>query len=98
MLTFPALHIPIAKRKIGRLSTIGDVEMTSKALCEVSLDDKYTATAGAILLTGTQALVRLPLDQRRADRRAGLSTAGYISGYRGSPIGGYDSALWRAEK
>ncbi|MEA3152146.1 MAG: indolepyruvate ferredoxin oxidoreductase, partial [Gammaproteobacteria bacterium] len=70
--------------------------MTTNELRVVSLDDKYTATQGAILLTGTQALVRLPLDQRRHDRQAGLNTAGYISGYRGSPIGGYDSALWRA--
>jgi indolepyruvate ferredoxin oxidoreductase len=83
---------------MARLRIIGDVDkMTTKALRAVSLDDKYTATTGAILLTGTQALVRLPLDQRRADRRAGLNTAGYISGYRGSPIGGYDSALWRAQ-
>ena len=66
-------------------------------LPHVSLDDKYTATGGTILLTGTQALVRLPMDQRRRDRQAGLDTGGYISGYRGSPIGGYDSALWRAK-
>jgi indolepyruvate ferredoxin oxidoreductase len=70
--------------------------MATMGLRDVSLDDKYTATQGAILLTGTQALVRLPMDQRRRDRNAGLNTAGYISGYRGSPIGGYDSALWRA--
>jgi indolepyruvate ferredoxin oxidoreductase len=64
----------------------------------VLLDDKYTALSGTILLTGTQALVRLPMDQHRKDRGAGLNTAGYISGYRGSPIGGYDSALWKAGK
>lgn len=61
-----------------------------------TLDDKYTATAGRIMLSGVQALVRLPLVQHRRDRAAGLETAGYISGYRGSPIGGYDNALWRA--
>lgn len=71
--------------------------MTIDQLSVVTLDDKYIATRGTILLTGTQALVRLPMDQRRLDRRAGLNTAGYISGYRGSPIGGYDSALWRAK-
>jgi indolepyruvate ferredoxin oxidoreductase len=55
-------------------------------LPHVSLDDKYTATGGTILLTGTQALVRLPMDQRRRDRQAGLDTGGYISGYRGTRL------------
>ena len=64
----------------------------------VSLDDKYDATAGTVYLTGTQALVRLPLMQRQRDVAAGLDTAGYISGYRGSPIGAYDQALWRARR
>ena len=59
----------------------------------VSLDDKYAATEGQVYLTGTQALVRLPLMQRQRDVAAGLNTAGYISGYRGSPIGAYDQAL-----
>ena len=58
-----------------------------------TLDDRYDATEGAVYLTGTQALVRLPMMQRRRDVAAGLNTAGYISGYRGSPIGGYDQAL-----
>lgn len=65
-------------------------------LRDVHLDDKYTATSGAVYLTGTQALVRLPLMQRQRDVAAGLNTGGYISGYRGSPIGGYDQALWKA--
>ena len=59
----------------------------------VSLDDKYRQGAGQVYLTGIQALVRLPLDQIRADRTAGLNTAGYISGYRGSPLAGYDQQL-----
>jgi indolepyruvate ferredoxin oxidoreductase len=64
----------------------------------ISLDDKYTSEKGRFLLTGTQALVRLPLDQIRADRRAGHNTGGFISGYRGSPLGGYDQQLLRAKR
>jgi indolepyruvate ferredoxin oxidoreductase len=64
----------------------------------VSLDDKYTIAQGRILLNGIQALVRLPLLQRQRDAAAGLSTAGFISGYRGSPLGGLDQALWKARK
>ena len=64
----------------------------------VTLDDKYTLTSGRIYLSGIQALVRLPLIQRQRDQAAGLNTAGFISGYRGSPLGGLDEALWKAEK
>ena len=63
-----------------------------------SLDDKYLQLTGRVSLSSNQALVRLPLDQARRDRAAGLKTAGYISGYRGSPLGVYDSALWGAQK
>lgn len=63
----------------------------------VSLQDKYTLESGTVLMTGTQALVRLPLAQRRRDAQAGLRTAGFISGYRGSPLGGYDRELWQAQ-
>jgi indolepyruvate ferredoxin oxidoreductase len=63
---------------------------------EIALEDRYTQEDGMVMLSGVQALVRLPLDQKRADRRAGLNTAGYISGYRGSPLGGYDQQLDRA--
>ncbi len=62
------------------------------------LGDALTATHGHVFLTGTQALVRLPLMQRQLDVEAGLNTAGFISGYRGSPLGGYDQALWRASE
>ena len=65
-------------------------------LARVTLEDKYTLQSGRIYLTGIQALVRLPIMQRRRDRAAGLNTAGFISGYRGSPLGGYDNALWQA--
>ena len=63
-----------------------------------TLDDKYLQSGGRVFMTSNQALVRLPLDQARRDRAAGLRTAGYISGYRGSPLGVYDSALWGAQK
>ncbi len=65
---------------------------------QVTLDDKYTKSSGRIFLSGTQALVRLPLVQRQRDKEAGLNTAGFISGYRGSPLAGYDLALGRAKK
>jgi indolepyruvate ferredoxin oxidoreductase len=64
----------------------------------VSLDDKYTRFDGRVYLTGIQALVRLPILQKRRDRAAGLNTAGFISGYRGSPLGGYDLAMMGARK
>ncbi len=64
----------------------------------VTLDDKYTLESGRIYLTGVQALTLLPMLQRRRDRAAGLDTAGYVSGYRGSPLGGLDQTLWQAKK
>ena len=63
---------------------------------EVTLDDKYTRESGAVFMTGIQALVRLPIDQRRRDRAAGLNTAGYVSGYQGSPLAAIDGALRKA--
>jgi len=59
----------------------------------VSLDDKYTLRKGHAFMTGIQSLVRLPMVQRELDLKGGLNTAGYISGYRGSPLGGYDQQL-----
>jgi indolepyruvate ferredoxin oxidoreductase len=70
----------------------------ARKLAEVSLDDKYTLEKGRVFLTGTQALIRLLLLQRERDQRAGLNTAGFVSGYRGSPLGGLDQSLWRAQK
>jgi indolepyruvate ferredoxin oxidoreductase len=64
----------------------------------VSLDDKYTLRSGRIYLSGVQALVRLPIMQRERDKDAGLDTGGFISGYRGSPLGVYDNALWQAKR
>ena len=66
-------------------------------LTAVSLNDKYTKDSGRIFVTGIQALVRLPLLQAAQDRAVGLNTAGYITGYRGSPLGGYDLQLWQAQ-
>jgi indolepyruvate ferredoxin oxidoreductase len=65
---------------------------------QVSLDDKYALQSGRAFMTGTQALVRLPMLQRVRDLAAGLNTAGFISGYRGSPVGGFDQALWKAKR
>lgn len=64
----------------------------------VSLEDRYTLEEGTVFLTGVQALVRLPLDQARRDRRAGLRTGTVISGYPGSPLGGYDLELERVAR
>ena len=66
------------------------------SLDNYSLNDRYTRETGRVFLTGTQALVRLPMMQRQLDRKNNLNTAGFISGYRGSPLGGYDQALWQA--
>jgi indolepyruvate ferredoxin oxidoreductase len=68
------------------------------SLAPVKLDDKYTSTSGKIFISGIQALVRLPMMQRQRDLQAGLNTAGFISGYRGSPLGGLDENLWKAQK
>ena len=69
-----------------------------KLLESISLDDKYTLQTGAAFMTGTQALVRLPMLQREIDALRGKNTAGFISGYRGSPLGSYDQSLAKAKK
>ncbi|MBS1171727.1 MAG: indolepyruvate ferredoxin oxidoreductase family protein, partial [Proteobacteria bacterium] len=63
----------------------------------IRLDDKYTQDSGRVFLSGVQALARLPMLQRQRDQAAGLNTAGFISGYRGSPLGGLDQTLWKAK-
>ena len=65
---------------------------------KISLDDKYSLTTGRAFMTGIEALVRLPILQHQRDVKRGLNTACFISGYRGSPIGGLDQALWKAKK
>ncbi len=64
-------------------------------LAAYELADRYTQTHGRVFMSGTQALVRLMLDQARRDKQSGLNTAGFVSGYRGSPLGGVDLELWR---
>ncbi|MGI9365580.1 MAG: indolepyruvate ferredoxin oxidoreductase family protein, partial [Rhizobiaceae bacterium] len=61
----------------------------------VNIDDKYDLNKDQVFITGTQAIVRLTLMQKERDRRAGLNTGGYVTGYRGSPIGGLDMAMWK---
>jgi indolepyruvate ferredoxin oxidoreductase len=64
----------------------------------ISLDDKYAQASGRVYLTGTQALVRLPMLQHQRDQHAGINTAGFVSGYRGSPLGGLDKEFQRARR
>ena len=71
-------------------------EHIRKALETVTLDDKYSLDYGSAFMSGVQALVKLPMLQRLRDQLQGKNTAGFISGYRGSPLGGYDQALWKA--
>ena len=71
------------------------MELKSK---KITLDDKYTLEEGRVYITGTQALVRLPIIQRQKDKSQNLNTAAFISGYRGSPLGMYDKSLWTAKK
>ncbi|WP_084327739.1 indolepyruvate ferredoxin oxidoreductase family protein [Salinarimonas rosea] len=90
----PDRETAAAERAAG---AIGEALQTS-ALRAVSLDDKYDLSKERVFLTGTQAIIRMLLMQRERDRLAGLDTAGFVSGYRGSPIGGLDLNLFRAKK
>ena len=67
-------------------------------LTRYRLEDRYTQTDGSVFMTGTQALVRIALDQARRDRAQGRNTGGFISGYRGSPLGGLDMEIWRNKR
>jgi len=73
-------------------------EHVRRALSEVSLDDKYTLETGRAFMSGVQALVKLPMLQRARDALQGHNTAGFISGYRGSPLGSYDQSLHKAKQ
>ncbi len=72
--------------------------INAQALQAVSLDDRYALDKGRVYMSGIHALVRLPMLQQQRDALAGLDTAGFVSGYRGSPLGGYDLALWQAKE
>ena len=94
------MSLQVDVEKCLKKSTESRGVMTSEnsSLKEVTLEDKYQVLQGTLYLTGIQALVKLPLVQRKLDREAGLNTAGFISGYRGSPLGSYDQQLWKAKK
>src|SRR5881392_2681263 len=72
------------------------MSLRNTPLRDVSLADKYDLTQSRVFVTGYQALVRMCLMQKERDRRAGLNTAGYVTGYRGSPLGGLDYQFQRA--
>jgi indolepyruvate ferredoxin oxidoreductase len=82
----------LARKKMNAPFQPGDSSPT-----EFSLDDKYTRTTGRVFMTGTQAIIRLPMLQRMRDEQAGLNTAGFISGYRGSPLGNVDMTAAKAK-
>jgi len=67
-------------------------------VAEIGIDDKYEIDSGRVYLTALQALIRVLIEQRAIDAAAGIATAGFVSGYRGSPVAGLDMALWRASK
>src|SRR5579862_157924 len=74
------------------------LDLPTPALADISLDDRFDLTKTRVLLNGVQAVTRLLLMQKERDRRAGLNTGGFVSGYRGSPLGGLDQQLLRAKR
>jgi indolepyruvate ferredoxin oxidoreductase len=79
-------------------SAVADASINSTINTTISLDDKYTLERGRAFMTGTQALIRLTMLQRQADEKAGLNTAGFLTGYRGSPLGAIDMTAAKAKK
>ena len=73
-------------------------EAVQRAIQDVALDDRFTLPSGRVYMNGSQALLRLMMLQRQIDERAGLNTGGFISGYRGSPLGAIDQNAWKAKK
>ncbi|WP_321790570.1 indolepyruvate ferredoxin oxidoreductase family protein [Burkholderia pyrrocinia] len=80
------------------VASLPPAETAAPSADSVSLDDKYTLEKGRVYISGTQALVRLPMLQKARDLKAGLNTAGFVSGYRGSPLGALDQSLWKAKR
>ncbi|MFM8858495.1 MAG: indolepyruvate ferredoxin oxidoreductase family protein, partial [Methylocystis sp.] len=78
--------------------TIAGDQQTGSAYGAVALSDRFDLAQSRVLMTGTQAIVRLLLMQKEIDRRANLNTAGFITGYRGSPLGGVDAQMHRAKE
>src|SRR5271165_6786426 len=95
---FPAISPALAgSRRTTRNEPRREALMTvALARSATTLESRYSAPEGWLYMTGMQALVRLPIQQRLRDAAAGLNTGGYVSGYRGSPLGRYDIELWRA--
>ena len=95
---FPAISPALAgSRRTTRNEPRREALMTvALARSAATLESRYSAPEGWLYMTGMQALVRLPIQQRLRDAAAGLNTGGYVSGYRGSPLGRYDIELWRA--
>ena len=87
----------LSDHKLERSAATATTRPNPTGLLDYRLDDNLTAQTGPILISGTQALVRLTLMQARLDRERGWNTAGFVSGYRGSPLGGVDQALWKAQ-
>jgi len=90
--TFPAF--PAVYRCSMTQDLLDDLADPDVALRPVTLDDKWDRDDTAVLITGSQAIVRTLLSQSALDRAAGFKTAGFVSGYRGSPLGGLDTVLW----
>src|SRR4030095_13320955 len=91
---------PTGRSRVPKTRFCGAMFMAqaAPALRDVSLDDKYALESGRVYLTGAQAFVRLLILQRQRDVLAGFNTAGFVSGYRGSPLGALDQSLWKAQK
>ncbi len=90
------------RKRAGRQTDEAEVSRPQRHPSGISRDyqlsDRYTADRGTVFLTGIQALARLPIEQLRADRARGLQTAAFVSGYPGSPLGGYDGAVAAAAR
>ena len=92
------MNAPVTETQRKALSDASTTDAARKPDASVSLEDRYALDTGRAFMSGIHALVRLPMMQQARDALAGLRTAGFISGYRGSPVGTYDQMLWDAKK